>query len=62
MKITQLAELEKQLMEEVVRRRKLGGYSMEAEGILLMGEALLKIVGHLIDEYPQNEETPNPKK
>ena len=62
MKITQLAELEKQLMEEVVRRRKLGGYSMEAEGILLMGEAMLKIVGHLIDEYPQNEETPNPKK
>lgn len=51
MKIEKLAELEKQVMEEVVRRRKLGGYSMEAEGMLLFGEALLKLIGHLIDEH-----------
>ena len=51
MKIEKLAELEKQVMEEVVRRRKLGGYSMEAEGMLMFGEALLKVIGHLIDEH-----------
>jgi hypothetical protein len=56
MKIGKLAELEKQVMEEVVRRRKLGGYSMEAEGMLLFGEALLKVIGHIIEEYPQPEE------
>lgn len=54
MKIDKLAELEKQVMEEVVRRRKLGGYSMEAEGILLFGESLLKVIGHLIDEHDTN--------
>lgn len=51
MKIEKLVELEKQIMEEVVRRRQLGGYSMEADGMLLVTESLLKLVGHLIDEH-----------
>ena len=57
MKIEKLAELEKQVMEEVVRRRKLGGYSTDAEAILLFAESLLKVIGHLIDEHetPAND-------
>lgn len=61
MKLANLVELEKQIMEEVVRRRKLGGYSMEAEGILLMGEVLLKVIGHLIENTP-SAEAPKSKK
>lgn len=56
MKLDKLAELEKQVMAEVVRRRQLGGYSMEAEGILLLGEALLKLIGHIIDEHKEPDQ------
>lgn len=55
MKRDDLVLLEHEIMKEVVRRRNLGGYSMEAEGILLLSEAMLKVVGHLIDEAPRND-------
>lgn len=42
-----LIELEDRIMAEVVKRRQLGGYSADAEGLLLLAEAMLKIVGHL---------------
>lgn len=45
-----LDELEKQVMKEVVRRRGLGGYSTEAEGLLMDSEFLLKIVCHLVEQ------------
>lgn len=47
MTIEELDNLEKILMEEVVKRRKLGGYSMEAAGLLLLAESNLAIVQHL---------------
>lgn len=36
--------------DEVLRRRRLGGYSQEAEGMLLLFETQLKIIDHLIKE------------
>jgi len=50
MKLEQLQQLESQMMEEVVKRRKLGGYSTEAEGLLLVCEHLLKLEQHLRNE------------
>ena len=46
----ELEELEKEVMKEVVKRRSLGGYSTEAEGLMLDGEFFLKIVRHLVDQ------------
>ncbi len=50
-----LTELEARLMEEVVKRRKLGGYSMEAAGILMLAESNLAIVQHLKAEMPRKK-------
>ncbi len=50
MKLSALIELEKIIVEEVVRRRKLGGYSQDADGILLISEVVMKILNHIIDE------------
>lgn len=46
-------DLEKQMMEEVVKRRRLGGYSMEAEGVLRLCETTLAILQHIKDEMPR---------
>lgn len=48
-----LIELEKKIMEDVVRRRKLGGYSVEAEGILFHSEVLLFLIQDLKDKAPR---------
>jgi hypothetical protein len=48
-------ELEKQVMKEVVRRRSLGGYSVEAEGVLFLSECMLKIVRHLHEQIPRKK-------
>lgn len=50
-----LIELEKILMAEVVKRRSLGGYSAEAEGLLTHAEALFRIVQHLKDKAPREK-------
>jgi len=50
-----LIELEKRLMEEVVKRRKLGGYSVEAAGVLMLAESLLAITQHLKDQMPRKK-------
>ncbi len=47
MTVKELLKLEDILKEEVIKRRKLGGYSMEAEGILKLTETCLAIVQHL---------------
>ena len=52
MKRDDLQALEAQIMEEVVKRRKLGGYNPDAEGILLIAETLMRVIQHLIDSYP----------
>ena len=48
-----LIKLQEYLSNEVVRRRGLGGYSAEAEGILLALECNLKVVSHLIEQFPK---------
>ena len=50
-----MERMEEVLMEEVVKRRKLGGYSMEAAGVLLLAESLLKLTQHLIDTVPRKK-------
>jgi len=54
MKLEQIQQLEKEIMKEVVKRRGLGGYSAEAEGLLILTEAMYKVVQHLREEaeYP----------
>jgi len=52
MQRSDLEILEAQLMDEVVRRRHLGGYSTDAESILKLTEAMYRIVGHLINTCP----------
>lgn len=52
MKLSDLEQLEKNIMAEVVKRRGLGGYSTDADGLLMVVESLLKIIGHLIDKEP----------
>jgi hypothetical protein len=47
---SEIVDLEKRVMKEVVRRRQLGGYSAEAEGLLIDGEILLDIVRHLTEQ------------
>lgn len=48
-----LDELEKRIMAEVVRRRKLGGYSQDAEGLLILCESMLQIIMHLKERTPR---------
>lgn len=43
----QIIEVEKRLIEEVVKRRKLGGYSQDADGLLLIAESVLALYQHL---------------
>ena len=50
-----MAELEAKVMEEVVKRRKLGGYSVEAAGVLMLAEATLAIVQHLKASMPRKK-------
>ena len=45
----ELRGLEIRLEEEVKRRRQLGGYNSDAECIILLTEAIYKIILHLQD-------------
>ncbi len=51
MKLEDLALIEKRLQQEELRRVSLGGYSTDAEAILLLTEILHKVVQHLVEEY-----------
>lgn len=62
MKLEALAELEKVLMKEVVKRRGLGGYNSEAESVLLLAEVQFKIIQHLIEEATPPFEPDEPRK
>lgn len=50
-----LEDLEKKVMEEVVKRRQLGGYNSEAGSMMLMSEWLLNIVRHLKERTPKTK-------
>lgn len=56
MKRSDLIELEKIMMKEVVKRRQLGGYSPDAEGILTISETVMRMLQYMIDEYPEEAE------
>jgi hypothetical protein len=43
----QLLKLEQTVSAEVLKRRRLGGYSADAEGILIIGEAVLVILRYI---------------
>lgn len=43
----ELINLEREVAEEVLKRRRLGGYSADAAGILLLAEALLGVIRHI---------------
>lgn len=47
MKRLDLLVLEEPLAKEIERRRGLGGYGQDAEGILLIGETLLKLLQYV---------------
>ena len=53
MKRDDLQALTKEVMKELVRRRALGGYSTEAEGLLYLYEAMFKVLLHLEDQLPR---------
>ena len=48
-----LDELQEQIMETVVTRRKLGGYNADAATILELVEWMLKIVHHMHEKAPR---------
>ena len=56
MKRSDLQGLEGLLMKEVVKRRGLGGYSPDADGILLIAETVMRLLQHTIDNTLSDEE------
>ena len=42
-------------MKHVVKRRALGGYSQEAEGVLILFETLLRVVQHFRERAPRTK-------
>lgn len=46
MNLEELVDLEKKVMEEVVERRKLGGFDVNAATILKLSEWTLELVRH----------------
>lgn len=60
MTLADLENLELRLSKEVERRKRLGGYSADAECLMLLSEAMLLITQHLVDT--RIETHPAPKK
>ena len=54
-------ELLKVVEAQVVRARSLGGYSTEAESLMIVWEVLLKISRHLQETAPRKRYDPNRK-
>lgn len=48
-----LERIERELEGLVVDRRRLGGFDVNAEGILIIGEAILRITRHLREKAPK---------
>lgn len=49
MLLRDIERLEAAMMQEVVRRRQLGGYSADADAILLIAETVLRMLQHMRD-------------
>ena len=54
----ELEQVEASLTRLVGTRRQLGGFDANAEAILVMGEALLKINQHLLEKEPKSKVHP----
>lgn len=50
-----LKSMSDQLGEEIARRKKLGGYSMEADGLMIICTAVKHLTDHLLDTYPRKK-------
>ena len=61
MKKNDLKDLEGLIMKEVVKRRALGGYSVEADGILVLCETMLRVLQHIIETYPETPKDDRPR-
>ena len=57
MKRSDLMDMERAMTAEVVRRRQLGGYSQDAEGILLICETLMRLLQYNVDGCPPDKPT-----
>jgi len=55
MKRSDLQDLEEELMKEWAKRKGLGGYSQDAEGLLLITRAMVRLLRHMIDTYPEEK-------
>lgn len=55
----QIEKIETIMVDEVAKRRKLGGYSQEAEAILMLCETMLMLTQHILGEMPLPKKRPN---
>lgn len=51
----ELQELEKLMMEELVKRRRLGGFDANADTILVLSEVLYKVVNHMASKETKKQ-------
>lgn len=56
-----LEEIVKIVEKNVVRARSLGGFSTEAESLLIVWEVLLKVTRHLHESAPRKRNDPDRK-
>lgn len=54
-------DLLKVVEAQVVRARSLGGFSTEAESLMIVWEVLLKITRHIQEKAPRKRNDPNSK-
>lgn len=55
MKREDLELLERKLLDEIAKRRQLGGYSTDAFALLMLTETLYEVVRHLKDNLPTSD-------
>lgn len=60
MKKADLEKLEGIVLEELVKRRQLGGYNADAAGLILLTDAMRHLIRHIIDNAPDDH--PSKKK
>lgn len=55
MKRRDLQELGDKLMEEIVRRRKLGGYNADAATLEMLAVSVYELTRHLLEKAPREK-------
>ena len=54
MKKADLEKLEKMITAEVVKRRSLGEYSADAAGLIILAEAQMHLIRHILERTPDD--------